>query len=335
MKNFIIKRFIQGKIWLVFVLSIFLLFSCIQKEPAKTDSVNNTDAQNNATLRIGILNVADSAVLLAGQSTDVFKEFNADVELVEFGSASDQSKAMEAGKIDGMMTDLIVQSLVNKSEACHLKTVLVALGDRVENGKFIIAAAPNNKHNSIEGLAKAKIAISENTSMEFLLDSYMDVLGLDLNSIEKVNVPNIPLRMEMLLNGKDIDAAILPEPLGDYSLMKGASVVIDDTKLDTNLSVSVIAIDSAYIDKNTENVKNFINAYEETAKRINSDKDKYREMVMNIANVPDELKELYEMPTYSEKKLPDKELFDRVQKWMLNKGLIEKAYAYADMTAVF
>ena len=171
--------------------------------------------------------------------------------------------------------------------------------------------------------------------MEFLLDSYCEILGIDLDSIEKVNVPSISLRMEMLLKGSDIDCAILPEPLGDYSVMKGAQVVIDDTQLDVNLSSTVIAIENSYIENNQKNVENFINAYAEAAKRMNEDKDAYRQIVLDVANVPQEMHDSYVIPNYSERKVPDEELFYRVQTWMVSNGLIDGPYDYDDMVAQF
>lgn len=308
-----------------------MLISCSQSKNANEEKQET----ENSILKIGILNTADSAVLFAAQNDNLFEEYGAKVELIEFGSASDQSKAVEAGKIDGIMTDLIVQGLINKSEDCHLKSVLIALGDKVENGKFVVASAPDNEHNTVDNLAGAKIAISEGTSMEFLLDSYCDVLGIDLDSIEKVNVPSISLRMEMLLEGSDIDCAILPEPLGDYSVMKGTQVVIDDTQLDVNLSVSVIAIEDSYIKNNQENIEKFINAYAEAAKRMNENKDAYRQIVLDVANVPKEMHDLYVIPNYSERNVPDEELFNRIQIWMVKKGLIEKPYDYDEMIIQF
>lgn len=313
------------------VMMAAILMGCGQSQMVNEEK---QDTQN-ATLKIGVLNTADSAVLFAAQSDNLFEEYGVKVELIEFGSASDQSKAVEAGEIDGIMTDLIVQGLINKSEDCHLKAVLIALGDKAENGKFVIAAAPGSEHNTIENLVGAKIAISEGTSMEFLLDSYCEFLGIDLDSIEKVNVPSISLRMEMLLEGSDIDCAILPEPLGDYSVMKGTQVVIDDTQLDVNLSSTVIAIENSYIENNQKNVENFINAYAEAAKRMNEDKDAYRQIVLDVANVPREMHDSYVIPNYSERKVPDEELFYRVQTWMVSNGLIDEPYDYDDMVAQF
>lgn len=308
------------KLSIILIICILIFSGCANKKESKEAK----------TLKIGILSITDSAVLYAAKETGVFDKYGVNVELVEFGSAADQSKAMEAGELDGMMTDLIVQSLINKSDI-KLKTVLIALGDKVENGKFVIAAAKDSPHDMVSNLKGAKIAISEGTMMEFLLDSYFEELGIDIGGIEKVNVPSIPLRMEMLLEGKDIDAAILPEPLGDFAAQKGAKIVIDDRTLKTNLSQSVIVLDESYIEKNTETVKAFVKAYSETAKEINKNPDKYKEMLLKKVHIPEEMKDSYELPTYSENEVTQRELFEKVQKWMLDKGLITKENAYEDM----
>ena len=325
------KRTNDIKKVLVTILMAAMLIGC---EQSQTTNETNQESEN-FDLKIGVLNTADSAVLFAAKSDNLFEAYDVKVELIEFGSASDQSKAVEAGQIDGVMTDLIVQGLINKSEDCHLKSVLTTLGEKVENGKFVIAAAPGNAHNTIDKLHGAKIAISEGTGMEFLVDSYCDILGINLDSIQKVNVPSISLRMEMLLEGGDIDCAILPEPLGDYSVMKGTQIVIDDTQLDENLSSSVISIQDSYIEKNPENVKNFIDAYAEAAKRVNENKDTYRQLVLEVANVPKEMHDSYVIPDYSERNVPDEELFNRVQTWMVNKGLIDEPYDYEYMVTQF
>lgn len=317
------------KKYILFLLTfLFILTGCNNQDKTsnKTDFLKNQN--ETKTLKIGTLSITDGGVLLVAQKDKIFEKYNADVEIIEFASASDQSKAIEGGQIDGIMTDMIIQSLINKGKDRKLKTVLVALGDEVSQGKFIIAASKNTTHNSIDTFEGSKVAISESTMMEFLLDSYCEELGIDINKIEKIHIPSIPLRLETLLAGKDIDSAILPEPLGDFSILKGAKVVIDDTKLNTNLSQSVIVIDEKYINSNRENVQNFIKAYSETAKNINQNPDKYRDYILEIARVPQDMKETYSLPKYSENSVPEKSLFEKVQKWLVKKNLIDEENEY-------
>lgn len=60
------------------------------------------DTKENMTLKIGVLRTVDSLPIYVADDKDYFKENGVNVELVEFGSASDQSKAMESGAIDGI-----------------------------------------------------------------------------------------------------------------------------------------------------------------------------------------------------------------------------------------
>ena len=121
-------------------------------------------------------------------------------------------KAIEGGAIDGMMTDMVVQNLLIKG-GTDLRAVATALGENAAEGKFLIVSSPNSGIESIEDVEGKKIGISEGTMMEYLVDSYWSELGLDINKIEKVNIPSLSLRFETL-NADEIDLAILPDPLG-------------------------------------------------------------------------------------------------------------------------
>jgi NitT/TauT family transport system substrate-binding protein len=189
-------------------------------------------------------------------------------------------------------------------------------------------ASPVANQQTLEG---AKVAISEGTMMEFLLDSYCEELGMDVSKVQKVSVPSLSLRLEMLLEGKDIDCALLPEPLGDFAVMKGGTPIVDDTKLSTNLSQSVIAVEGSYIKEHKEYVQKFVDAYTEAAEKINSKPEEYRELVMQVANIPEAMRDTYQIPVYSVGQVTDEQLLDRVQDWMVKKGLLEKKGSYEEL----
>ncbi|WP_337742552.1 ABC transporter substrate-binding protein [Fusobacterium gonidiaformans] len=278
-------------------------------------------------MKVGILSIADSGALFVAEKEQLFLKNGLDVELIPFGSAAEQSRAMEAGELDAMMTDAIVQNLVNQGEN-NLKEVLVALGDTAEHGKFLILASPTTEHNSLKNLSGAKLGISENTMMEFLVDSYFSLLNLEIHDVEKVNIPSLSLRMEMLLQGK-IDLAILPEPLGDFAVLQGAKIVLDDTKLNENLSQSIIVFREAYIEKNFLEVKKFVKSYSEAAKMINEAPDKYKDYIFEMANIPEILKSSYRLPYYSIASVTDRQLFDKMQNWMIQKKLLTQTKDYS------
>ena len=103
------------------------------------------EAETRGPVRIGVLQIADSFPLYVAVEEGLFQKHGLDVEIIEFQSASDQSVAYEAGELDGMMTDMIVQSLINKSSAEDgMKTVAMAFGGDASEGRFIVASAPDS-----------------------------------------------------------------------------------------------------------------------------------------------------------------------------------------------
>ena len=176
------------------VMMALMLAGCGTAENGGKQATERTDS---ATIKVGVLRTADSLPIYIGDETGLFEEYGANVELVEFSSASDQSKAMESGAIDGMMTDMVVQNLLAKG-GTELRTITTALGDDITEGKFLIVSSPNSGVESIDDVEHKKIGISEGTMMEYLVDSYWNELGLDINNVEKVNIPSLSLRFETL-----------------------------------------------------------------------------------------------------------------------------------------
>ena len=120
------------------------------------------EAETRGPVRIGVLQIADSFPLYVAVEEGLFQKHGLDVEIIEFQSASDQSVAYEAGELDGMMTDMIVQSLINKSSAEDgMKTVAMAFGGDASEGRFIVASSPDSGISAPEQLAGSKIGISE------------------------------------------------------------------------------------------------------------------------------------------------------------------------------
>ena len=111
------------------------------------------------------------------------------MEIVEFQSASDQSVAYEAGELDGMMTGYdrpVSGSTSPRSDG--MKTVAMAFGGDASEGRFIVASSPDSEITEPAQLAGTRIGISENTMMEYLVGCYLEDLGVDLESVELVNI---------------------------------------------------------------------------------------------------------------------------------------------------
>ena len=167
--------------------------------------------------------------------------------------------------------------------------------------------------------------------MDYLVEQYENNLGLDKAAITTVNMPDLMLRTTTLLEGTEIDAAILPDPLAAYAVAEGANIVIDDTKLGENFSQSVVTATADAIENNRAGMEAMLAAYNEAIELINANPDAYRAFALECANVPPALADSYPTPTFTANSIPGEENIARVNSWMVERGLLEKAYEYNEM----
>lgn len=326
----VLKKVISSVI--VLTLLAASLVGCGQAESSSeaVEASSTGSTQEGQVLRVGVLSIDDVLPFIVADRDGLFKEKGVQVELYPFKSSIDQSKAFEAGQLDVVMNDMIVQGLMKKS-GTDTRIISYAFGATPQEGRFLICAAPNSDIEKPEDLKGKRVAISNNTMMDFLLDQYLDYYKINRSSVDRVNMPDLVLRMETLLAGKDIDAAILPDPLASAAVQQGAKVVIDDTSLTENFSQSVVLASTKAIERQKETLKKFTAAYFEAMQRINDNPDQYRALALENAHVPDTLKDSYRMPTYTPKAVPSEEEVGRVSRWLLDRQLIDKAYKYEEM----
>ena len=289
-----------------------------------------SEEQSSNVVRVGVLSIADSLPIFAAEQENMFADAGLNVEIYPFASSSDQSKAVEAGELDVVMNDMIVQSLMKKADT-NTKVVSLAFGATQQEGRFVVVAAPNSGITKPEDLEGKRVAISTNTMMEYLMDQYEKYYNLDADSIELVNMPDLMLRVETLLQGNDIDAAILPDPLAAFALANGGISVIDDTTLDENYSQSVYLATDDFIDNNKGTLDKFMNVLFQAMTDINENPDKYRELLMEKAKVPEQLQEDYPMPTFTPGAVPSEQEVARLEAWMVENQLLDKVYSYHDL----
>ena len=288
----------------------------------------NADTMEPVT--VGLMRIDDSFPFYVAEKEGLFEKHGVTVELQNFSSARDLSTALQGGELDALMTDPVVTALSLKG-GTDVRIVAMALGAVPEEGRFLVISAPDSGITAPEQLEGRNIAISNNTMMDYLVEQYENNLGLDKAAITTVNMPDLKLRTTTLLEGTEIDAAILPDPLAAYAVAEGANIVIDDTKLGENFSQSVVTATSDAIENNRAGMEAMLAAYNEAIELINANPDAYRAFALECANVPPALADSYPTPTFTANSIPGEENIARVNSWMVERGLLEKAYEYNEM----
>jgi NitT/TauT family transport system substrate-binding protein len=285
--------------------------------------------EQSQALKIGILPDEEALPNYVAEEKGYFKDAGLDVQFVLFSSAAERDAAVQAGTIDGAEGDMVAVTLLRQGGA-PVKAAALALGATPQEGRFALLAAPGSSL-TLANLKGKKLAVSKNTIIEFMADQMLQEKGVDPDSVSKTYVPKMPLRLQMLLQ-KQVDCAVLPDPLAALAEEKGAITLIDDTKLGSkNLSQSVFFFrDDAVKDKSAE-IQKFLDNFMKAGQDVNRTPDQYRSLFIEKIQVPAEIQKTLPLPTFSPLQLPGKDNVQLVLEWMKDRGLLKQNFSYQDL----
>jgi len=259
-------------------------------------------------------------IAFAAQQEGVFLKNNLQVEIVSFRSEVEKDNAMLAGELDGVIEGSFGAVNLNKDEeTCKL------VGHSLMPRMFNIIVSSSSGISSPSQLKGKEIAISTGTIMEYAVDRLLTAEGVDSKDVVYVNVPNMPLRLEMLNQGK-IPAALFTSPLSDQAVIDGNILLIDDTR--QLLGGPGIIFSTAALKNKSESIRRFIQSWQETVRMINAEPDQYRGILASTAKASEELAAGIEMPVFPEFRLPTQDDLDKINTWMKSKGLISQDVPY-------
>ena len=264
--------------------------------------------------------------LPAAQKDGVFAAHGLDVEVVPFQSALELGAAMRAGSLDGHFGDIINVLMQNENGAPQI--IVATTSHSSPKARFFgLAVSPKSSAESPADLKGKTCSIGRATIVDFVLDSLLAQEGA-AGSLEKRDIRQIPVRLQMLLSGQ-IESALLPEPLLSLVEGQGARVLLDDRKLDMPLAVIALrkpgnADDPAFADR----IQRFRAALKEEAERINAAPDAYKAMMQQLGLLAPKAAEHYAMLRFEEPftplGLPSEEDLQRYAEWMQQNRLLKK-----------
>jgi len=294
------------------VLALFLTF-IIGLAGCTSES---TEKEN---LRIGSLPRSFDTIAYAAQQEGLFDEQGIEVEIIPFRSEIEMDSALIAGELDGIIDDIFMAVLLNKER----ETVKV-VGWSAMPGLLQIIASSGSNITSPADLKGNEIAVSVNSIMDYALDRLLMTEDIASEDITKVNIPVMPIRLEVLIQGQ-VPAAILTPPLSEMAIFNGGTVIIEDTEPFAGpgliFSTKALREKSGAIDR-------CILAWQEAVRLINADPEKYHGLLVEIARVPEPVREDIVMPIFPTLQLPTDEQINSAVNWLLSEELINEPITY-------
>ncbi|MBZ4686744.1 MAG: NitT/TauT family transport system substrate-binding protein [Clostridia bacterium] len=308
------------KLLVILIIAVLLIAGCSNEK-------NTAQEPETQKLKIGALPIEDILPIVVADKSGYFAEENLEVELVPFQSAVESESAMQSGQLDGMVTDIIVATLLRDS-GFDTRITSITLGASPQEGRFAIVAAPESNIETISDLKGKSIAISNNSIIEYVTDGLLKEADIEPSQVNKTAVAKIPVRLEMLLNNK-IDTATLPDPLVTFAEFKGAKIIAEDTK--KNLSQAVIIMTEKALEAKKEAIKGFYRAYAKAVNDINAAPEEFREILVENINIPKPIVDIYSIQHYPKPQLPQEKDINNVLDWLNKKELLKNNLKYEEL----
>lgn len=299
---------IRMRIFVLLVTAMTVLtLGCTKENEVKTQS-----------LKIGVMSDIGAAPFVIAKENGYFSDLGLDVELVVFKSAVDRDTAMQTGQLDAAMADMLTIVFYNDA---GLKSQMIA----ETYGDYVLVTAPNLSAASIAAQDTLKVGISSNTVIDFATDEVSKALGLT-DKMEKVAIPQMPVRLEMLGAG-ELQMATLPEPLASTAVIGGGEKV--EGTLDLLLKPGVFIATETAMDEKAEALKKVYQGYNQAVVYINeTEQSEYIQLFVDQLGFPPVLMEVYDFPTLNPAAVSDQATFERVLAWMQEKALTESVYTF-------
>lgn len=274
------------------------------------------------TINIGVMPDVESIPFVIAEKNGYFEKEGVKVKIIHFKSAKDRDSALQSGKLDGVITDIVAVVFANEG-GFDLK--IIAKND----GNIELLAGKDAGIKSAKDLKGKDIGLSTNTIMEYTLDKMLEAAQITPADINKAAIPQLPTRLEMLQGGK-IDGAILPEPLAGLAIENGA-IVLNSTDQMAN-KAGAIAFTGKSLKESSEEIKAIFRAYNDgVAYLAREPVASYADFIIEAQGFPASIKDSLQLPQYSEAELPEEKMVADVVQWMQAKNLIKGSYEYTDL----
>lgn len=314
-----------------FVVALASLAAAAALPAAGCSSQKSSESTSSVTsMKIGTLQTEDSLPFWVAEQKGFYTDHGVEVEIVTFQSAQELSTAFAAGEIDGAMTDIMVSASLVAS-GVGLSLAWVTLGATPEQGRFGIQTSPESGIKTLADLAGKGIGVGSNTVPEYVMDKLMEAAGVADSDIVNEEIKKLPVRYESMANNQ-VAAAALPASLLALGEANGMVTLADDTQGVGNVSQSVFAVRTAWLEQGSQALENVRSAWNDAVSAIAADAESFRSLLIEKANLPGIVADTYPISNYPEAEIPSADMVEPVLSWMKKKDYLQADVAFDSST---
>ena len=301
---------------IIMIVGLLLMAACGQSYEETKRIANEKRKENvrrdSAALKIAVLPTLDCLPLYVAEHYQLFDTIHGGVRLKHFTAQMDCDTAMERGRVEGMVTDL-VRSIRMQQHGPKLRYMTVT------NAYWQLITNRNARIHQLKQLDDKMVAMTRFSFTDLLTDRVVDSVKLKPERVFKVQINDVNVRMLMLQNN-EMDALWMTEPQASMARLMKHQLVYDSRT--TKMQPGVLAFREKEM-RHPERAKQlelFMKAYNQACDSINKNGFKhYRDLIVRNCQVRkevvDSLPDVKQNP-YIYAKGPRQEDVVQVEKWL-------------------
>lgn len=269
--------------------------------------------EDSAALKIAVTPTLDCLPLYVAQHYDLFAGLGADVRLKRFAARMDCDEAMQARKVEGLVTDLVRgQRLVGLGVPLDYLTATGAYWQLLTNR--------NARIKELKQLNDKMLAMTRYSATDLLGDYAVDSVGLAPEMVFRIQINDMVLRLRMIENN-EMDATLLTEPQATAARMQKNPVLMDSRKLGMRLGAMAVRQDLKGDTARQKQVEVLMKAYDMACDSIKKYGLKgYRKLIAEKCGVGENVADaLPKDIRFDHAAAPRKEDIDRAEAWLARK----------------
>jgi NitT/TauT family transport system substrate-binding protein len=261
-----------------------------------TANAATTGPLEQRTITVDSVPAAEEAGLYVAQAQGFFARQGLTVKINPITGGEAGIPDLQSGRaqlVAGNYVSFILAQMAGSFDAKPVDMRIIAAGSEIEPGTEALYVMPNSKYQTVAELAKAHARIGLNTANDVgdvMVGALLEETGYTLSDIKQV-IPagGFPALLTMLPAGQ-VDAAWLPEPLGEIAQQQlGATPIADlDQGSLENFPFTGYMGTSQWVKSHPETVAAFLTALNEGQQMADTDRSAVEaalEKYMNITPI--------------------------------------------------
>lgn len=319
------------KLILLFCILLSFLSSC-QRKKGESSFPPPTKLQS---LKLGVMPTLEGIPFYIAQKQGIYDSLGLQLTISPFYSANDRDAAFQTHQVDGVITDYSSAVILQANH--HTDLGLIQKND----GYFCFIVSKESGIKQLEELKKKNIAVSRNTIIEYATDLLLDKAGIKSIEINKPEIGQIPLRLQML-DFNQLDASFLPDPAATIAMDNGHRSLISTRELGINFTVT--AFSRKALNEKRKEIELLIIGYNLGVDYMKTHPQKEWEQVLIEIGIPENLTGLIALPAYQKATCPSPETAEKAINWLKaqhripetykGNNLIDTTYIHPDLTTM-